>query len=87
MGKRRWAKPLSERLRQANEVRDFAGITTASKGGDARSAEYQKRNAKVVAAYDACISSGMPPATAKPKIEKEFEISRQVLNSILRTKK
>lgn len=78
---------MSERVRDAKEVLDFAGQTTASKGGDARSAGFQERNAKVVAAYDACISSGMPPAKAKPKIEKEFEISRQVLNSILRTKK
>lgn len=87
MSKRRWLKPMSERVRDAKEVLDFAGQTTASKGGDARSAEYEKRNAKVVAAYDACISSGIPPAKAKPKVEKEFDISRQVLNRILRKKK
>ena len=84
---RRWLVTRSERIRRAKEDLEALGETAASKGGDATADKFRERDAEVAAAYDGLLGTGIQPAKAKPKIEKQFKISRWTLDKILRKKK
>jgi hypothetical protein len=83
----RFLKPMSERVREAREVVEFADQILAAKGGNAKAAKnagpLEERDAKIRAEFHRLIAEGSARKDAVGKLAGDFKRSKSRINRIL----